>query len=100
LTGLCNESNVRLVQGVLTALVIIAAVVSRPVEVRLWRAGSLSDEAMAILLLGRFPVVVLLFAVIGGGAPPVVLAVTALAALPALALYRSTLGVLRKQKAG
>ena len=83
----------------LVALVIVAAVISRPVEARLWRAGKLSDRTTAILLVGRFPVVVFLFAVIGGGAPLFVLAVTAMAALPALAFYRFTLGMLREQKA-
>lgn len=87
-------------QGVLVVLVIVAAVISRPVEARLWRAGKLSDRTTAILLLGRFPVVVFLFAVISGGPPLFVLGLTALMALPAVAVYRYTLGVLREQKAG
>jgi hypothetical protein len=87
-------------QGVLFALVVVAAVASRPVEARLWRAGRLSDRATAILMLGRFPVVVFLFAVIGGAEPPFVIGVTAVAALPALAFYRFALGLLREQKAG
>ena len=86
-------------QAVLVALVMLAAVVSRPVEASLWRAGRLSDRTTAVLLLGRFPVVVFLFGVIGGAEPMIVLATTALAALPALAFYRFAVGVLREQKA-
>jgi hypothetical protein len=100
LTLLVLQRNVRLVQGILIVVVIVVAVITRPVEARLWRAGKLSDRTTAILLLGRFGVVVFLFAVIGGGAPLFVLAITALATLPALAFYRFTLGLLREQKAG
>jgi hypothetical protein len=100
LTVRAFQRNVRLVEGLLIALVIVAAVISRPVEARLWRAGKLSDRTTAILLLGRFPVMVFLFAVISGGASLLVLVVTALAGLPALAFYRFTLGLLREQKAG
>jgi hypothetical protein len=87
------------VRGVLVALVILAAVISRPVEVRLWRAGKLSHRIAALLLLGRFPAVTFLFAVLAGGAPLLVVAVTALATFPMLAFYRFTLVLLREQKA-
>jgi hypothetical protein len=87
------------VTGVLFWVVLIAAVVSRPVEARLWRAGRISDRTTAILLLGRFPVVVFLFAVLAGGGPLFVVAFTALATLPALAFYRFMLRLLREQKA-
>ena len=86
-------------QGALVVLVILAALISRPLEVRLWRAGKLSDQTTASLVLGRFPAVTFLFAVLLGGAPLLVLAVTALATLPTLAFYRFTLGLLREQKA-
>lgn len=86
-------------QALLVVVVILAAVVSRPLEVRLWRAGRLSDRTTALLLLGRFPFLVFLFAVLGGGQPWFVLAVTALAMLPPLAFYRFTLGLLREQRA-
>jgi hypothetical protein len=87
------------VQGLLVVVVVLAAVISRPLEVRLWRAGRLSDRTTALLLLGRFPVLVFLFAVLVGGQPLFLLAVTALAMLPPLAFYRFTLGLLREQKA-
>jgi hypothetical protein len=89
---------VRLVQGVLIALVIIAAVLSRPMEARLWRAGKLSDRTTAILLLGRFPVLCFVFALIGGASLPFIVGITALGALLPALLYRFTLDLLREQK--
>jgi len=86
------------VEGLLIASVIAAAVISRPVEARLWRAGKLSDRSMAILLVGRFPIVAFLFAVISGAVPLLVLAITVVGLLPAVAFYRSTLSLLRDQK--
>jgi hypothetical protein len=86
-------------EGIVVVLVILAAVISRPVEERRWRAGKLSDRTAALLLVGRFPVLAFVFAVLVGGELLFVLAATALAALPALAFYRFTLGLLRDQKA-
>ena len=85
--------------GVLFWVILIVAVASRPVEARLWRAGRISDRTTAFLLLGRFPVVVFLFAVLAGGGPLFVVAFTTLATLPALAFYRVMLRVLREQRA-
>ena len=86
-------------EGVVVVLVIVAAVISRPLEVRLWRAGKLSDRSTALLLVGRLPVLAFVFATLVGAEPLLVLAITALATLPALAFYRFTLGLLREQKA-
>jgi hypothetical protein len=86
-------------EGIVVVLVILAAVISRPVEVRLWRAGKLSDRTAALLLVGRFPVLAFVFAVLVGGEPLFVLAMTGLATLTALAFYRFTLGLLHEQKA-
>jgi hypothetical protein len=85
------------VQSALTVLLIAAAVISRPIEARLWRAGRLSDRTTALLLVGRFPVVVGLFAIIDGGAPPLVAGVTLLGIVPAAMFYRFTLDLLREQ---
>ncbi len=89
-----------LVQAVAIILVIAAAVISRPIEARLWRAGRLSDRTTAILLVARFPIVAFLFAIIVGAAPLLALAITLVALLPTLLLYRSTLSTLREQRAG
>jgi hypothetical protein len=84
-------------QGVLIAIVIAAAVISRPIEVRLWRAGRLSDQTTALLLIGRFPVVVCLFGLILGGPLLMVIGLTIMAVLPAAIFYRFALDVLRAQ---
>lgn len=80
-----------------TLLVILAAVASRPIEVRLWRAGRLSDRALTLLVLGRFPLVVGLFAVLSGGSLQMTLLVVAISLLPGLFLYRFMLGVIHDQ---
>jgi len=84
-------------QAVLIAIVVVAAVISRPIEVSLWRAGRLSNRTIALLLLGRFPLVVGLFALILGASPPIVIGLTVLALLPGALFYRVALNLLRDQ---
>jgi hypothetical protein len=60
----------------------VAAVMSRPIEARLWRAGRLSDRSATILLLGRFPVFCCLGALILGADLPFVAGVALLGLLP------------------
>jgi len=84
-------------QAVLTVLLIAAAVVSRPIEARLWRAGRLSDRTTALLLIGRFPVLICLFAIIDGASPPIVAGITLVGLVPAAMFYRFTLDLLREQ---
>jgi hypothetical protein len=86
------------VQGVLLATVVIAAIASRPIELRLWRAGRISDQTTTVLLLGRLPVLILLYGLIQGYGLPFTLGVTALALLPIVLLYRPMLGLLRDQR--
>ena len=76
----------------LVALLIVVAAVSRPVEVRLWQAGRLSDRAYVALFLSRFPLLVGMALVILG-APLAVLV-----ALPGLLLYRFVLRMVREQR--
>jgi hypothetical protein len=85
-------------QGVVFVLVVIAAVASRPIEARLWRAGRLSDRTTAILLLGRFPVLCFVFGLMAGASLPVLVGITAVAMLPMALFYRFTLDLLRDQK--
>ncbi len=84
-------------QGALTVLLIAAAVISRPIEARLWRAGRLSDRTTALLLIGRFPVVVGLFAIIDGATLPFVAGITFLGLVAAAMFYRFTLDLLCEQ---
>jgi len=46
------------VEDLLIRLIIAAAALSRAIEVRLWRAGRLSDRATAALPVARLPIVV------------------------------------------
>jgi hypothetical protein len=85
-------------QGVVFVLIVIAAVASRPIEARLWRAGRLSDRTTAILLLGRFPVLCFIFGLMAGASLPVLVGITAVAMLPLALFYRFTLDLLRDQK--
>ena len=84
-------------QPALIGIVILAAVISRPIEARLWRAGRISDRTTAILVVGRFPVVVCLFGLILGASLPILIGLTIMALLPAVVLYRPMLDMLRSQ---
>lgn len=79
------------------ALAIIAAVVSRPIEVRLWRAGRLSDRVVTLLLLGRFPVLVTLFAVLSSAPLPLAVFVVAISLVPVVACYPVAIRFVREQ---
>ena len=81
----------------LTVIVIVVAVASRPVEVRLWRAGRLSDRTLTLLLVGRFPVLVGFFAALSSDSLLVTLFVISISLLPGLFLYRFTLGFIQEQ---
>ena len=81
----------------LPILVIAAAVASRPIEVRLWRRGRLSDRALALLLVGRFPVFVGPLAVMGSVPPPFNLLLVAIAVLPGLLAYPLVRDAIREQ---
>jgi hypothetical protein len=84
----------------LVLLIIVAAVASRPIEVRLWRAGRLSDRTLTLLLLGRLPVVAALFVLLGGGLSLPIVFVIAISLLPSLVLYRLVLDLVRRQDSG
>lgn len=84
----------------LVLLIIVAAVASRPIEVRLWRAGRLSDRTLTLLLLGRLPVVAGLFVLLGGGLSLPIVFVIAISLLPSLVLYKFVLDLVRRQDSG
>lgn len=81
----------------LIVVVIAVAVITRPVEARLWRMGRLSDEVTATLLLARFPVVCFLFGLIQGAPPLLLLGITIVTLLPVALFYRFILDLLREQ---
>jgi hypothetical protein len=78
-------------------MLLILLVASRPIEVRLWRAGRLSDRTVTTLLLGRFPVVVGIAAWATGGFTALTAALIAISLLLPLLFYRFTLEIVREQ---
>jgi hypothetical protein len=76
--------------GVGLALMILL-VASRPFEVRRWRAGRISDRTLAILILGRFPLVGLAAGVFGGAGIPATALLFGLMCIPGVLLYGWTL---------
>jgi hypothetical protein len=78
------------------ALVILVAVASRPVEVRLWRAGRMSDRTLTLLMLGRFPVLTAVFLLLGGATFPLIAAALAISLVPGIVMYRYVLNMIRK----
>jgi hypothetical protein len=79
--------------------ILILAVASRPIEVRLWRAGRLSDRAVTVLLLTRFPLLVAIGAFATGGPLALDLLLIGGSLLPSLFLYRFLLGIVRERSA-
>lgn len=77
--------------------IMILAVASRPIEVRLWRAGRLSDRAVTVLMLARFPLLVAMGALATGGPLALDLLLVGLALLPSVFLYRFLLGIVRER---
>ena len=80
----------------LVILIVAIGVMSGPIEARLWRAGRLSDRRLALLLIGRFPALVGLFAVFAGASFPMIVFLVAISLLPGLFLYRWTLGIVQE----
>jgi hypothetical protein len=77
----------------LVILVFAIAVASRPIVGRLWRSGRLSDRSLSWILVGRFPVLVGLIAVVSGASLPVALFAVAISLLSGLILYRFMQGL-------
>jgi len=82
----------------LVAGVVVAAIVSRLLDVYLWRAGRISDQTAGNLLLARFPVVGLLYGLIIGASVQVMLAILAISLVPALLFYRFVIEMLEDQR--
>jgi hypothetical protein len=76
------------VTAALVALVILAALLARPVAVRLWLAGLISDRVLFIASVGRFPALTFLFGLILRVPLPLLLLITLLAVIPGLLFSR------------
>jgi hypothetical protein len=70
-----------------TVALMMLLVASRPVEVHLWRRGWLSQRTMALLLVGRFPVLVGLIAVVSDASLTLVAVVVAISLVPVVLMY-------------
>jgi hypothetical protein len=76
------------VAAALLVLVIFVAVVSRPLAVRLWLAGRISDRTLFVASVARFPVLTLVFGLILRVPIPMLLLLTALSLVPGLLFSR------------
>ena len=83
----------------LALLIVFVAVASRPIEVRLWRAGRISDRTVTMLLLGRFPIVVAIAALATGGPTLFTAALIGMSLVAPALFYRWTLELVREQHA-
>ena len=72
----------------LIALVILAAIVARPIAVRLWLAGMISDRVLFVASVGRFPALAFLFGLILRVPLPLLALITVLSVVPGLLLSR------------
>ena len=72
----------------LLVLVIFAAVVSRPLAVRLWLAGRISDRTLFVASVARVPVLTLVFGLILRVPIPLLLLLTVLSLVPGLLFSR------------
>jgi hypothetical protein len=79
----------------LVILVVVIALASRPLIGRLWRRGKLSDRSMSWILVGRFPVLVGLLAVISGASWQVIVFAVAISLLSGIVLYQFMRGLAR-----
>jgi hypothetical protein len=62
-----------------------------------WRAGRLSDRALALLVLIRFPIISVFGAIMVGGSLPFIAFIAVISLLPGLFLYRFLLAFIQKQ---
>lgn len=81
--------------GVALVVVLLA---SRPIEVRLWRAGRLSDRTTTILVLGRMPALALIACVAQGASPLVTVGLIAITLIPIALFHRFTMNLLAEQR--
>ena len=74
--------------ALLVTFVILTAVVIRPVAVRLWRAGLISDRALFVGSVARFPALVLAFGFILRIPIPLLVMLTVVSLIPGVLLSR------------
>ena len=83
--------------GALVVVLIVVAVGARPVAVRLWLAGLISDRALFIASVARFPAIVLAFGLILRVPLPLLLLLTSLSLVPGLLSSRVVHDAIQKR---
>jgi hypothetical protein len=76
------------VGAALVAVVILVAIFARPVAVRLWLAGMISDRVLFAASVARFPALVFVFGLILRVPLPLLLLLAVLSLVPGLLLSR------------
>lgn len=74
--------------AVLVAVVILVAIFARPLAVRLWLAGMISDRVLFAASVARFPALVFVFGLILRVPLPLLLLLAVLSLVPGLLLSR------------
>ena len=78
-------------------VLLVIAVVSRPIEVRLWRARRISDRTLIILLLGRLPMVSAIAAIAAQASVAIILLVVGASLVVPVLFYRFALQLVHDQ---
>ena len=74
--------------ALLVTFITLTAIFIRPLEVRLWRAGLISDRALFVASVARFPTLVLTFGFILRVPVPLLIVLTSVSLIPGLLLSR------------
>lgn len=85
-------------QGLLVALLIVAFPAILLIAARFWRAGRLSDRALARLVIGLAPALIFAFGLVQGSSLVFAAAMSALLLAPGLALSRTVFDLIREQR--
>ena len=84
----------------LVVVLIVVAVGARLVAVSLWRAGLISDRALFVLSIARFPAVTFAFGLILRVPIPLLLLITAVSLVPGVLMSRVVRVGPREQSTG
>jgi hypothetical protein len=78
------------------AVFIVVAFAARPIALRRWREGRLSDRSAAVLLVARFPLLAFGFGLLIRGPLPLVVGLTGLTTAVAVLTYPRVLAAIRE----
>lgn len=81
----------------LVVVVVVVAIVARPIAVRLWLEGMISDRALFVASVARFPALVFVFGLILRVPLPPLFLLTVLSLVPGLLFSRVVRDPTQKQ---